>query len=367
MKFPLSYKKILERIDAIEPQKYAGTRNFIDGAVTHLSPYISRGVISTKQVYDAIVAKGFEPKKIEKFIQELAWRDYWQQIWIAKGDEINNDVIKKQPTAERKGLSKNIAEHNIGIDAIDKGIENLYKTGYVHNHVRMYIAAIACNVSKCHWKIPGQWLYYNLFDGDWASNALSWQWVCGANSHRIYYANQENINRYCHTKQEDTFMDIPYEKFKDLPIPKVLEETVNLELKTPLPETKEPKIDLEKPTLIYNFYNVDPQWRTDLDANRILLLEPSVFEKYPVSDKVLDFCISLAKENIRGIQIYVAEFKALKKLAKSEIYFKEHPLNKYLGTEDPRDWLTSVKGYYPSFFAFYKKARKELIIAEEKA
>jgi len=367
MNFPLSYKKILERIDAISPQKYAGTRNFIDGAVTHLSPYISRGLISTKQVYDAAVAKGFEPKKIEKFIQELAWRDYWQQLWIAKGDEINDDLIKKQPTAAHKGLSKSITENNTGVEAIDKGIADLYKTGYMHNHVRMYVAAIACNVGKSHWKIPAQWLYYNLLDGDWASNALSWQWVCGANSHRIYYANQDNINRYCHTKQEDTFLDISYDKFKDLPIPKVLEKVVKPKFITPLPSTKEPTIDPQKPTLIYNFYNVDPRWRSDVDANRILLLEPSIFEKYPVSEKVLNFCISLAKENIKGIQIYAAEFAELDKLAKKEIYYKEHPLNKYKGNEDPRDWLTSVTGYFPSFFAFYKKARKELIIAKEKA
>jgi deoxyribodipyrimidine photo-lyase len=358
--FATNYQDILKRIDQIDPKKYAGTRNFIDGAVTYLSPYISRGVISTKQVYDAVIAKGFEPNQIEKFIQELAWRDYWQQIWIAKGDAINEDLIKPQPNAERKGIAASLNKAETGIDAIDQGIKTLYQTGYMHNHIRMYVASIACNVAKCHWQLPAKWMYYHLFDGDWASNALSWQWVCGANSHKLYYANQENINKYCHTAQSDTFLDVPYERFNDLPIPAALEQTEQLNLSTPLPKTDIPKIKKDQPTLIYNYYNLDPNWHKDLDANRILLLEPSVFEQYPIAEKVLNFCIELAKANLPNIQIYVAEFTALEQLA-GEIIFKEHPLNNYNGKQEPRTWLTSVTGYLPSFFRFYKKARKELI------
>lgn len=40
--FPLSLERIDERIDQIDPVKYGKTRNYIDGDVTHLSPYISR-------------------------------------------------------------------------------------------------------------------------------------------------------------------------------------------------------------------------------------------------------------------------------------------------------------------------------------
>ena len=55
----------------------------------------------------------------------------------------------------------------------------------------MYIASIVCNIAKSHWKLPTKWFYYYLLDGDLASNNLSWQWVCGANSSKKYYANQE--------------------------------------------------------------------------------------------------------------------------------------------------------------------------------
>jgi len=44
--FPTTYDLVVERINNINPIKYAKTRNFINGDVTYLSPYLSRGVIS---------------------------------------------------------------------------------------------------------------------------------------------------------------------------------------------------------------------------------------------------------------------------------------------------------------------------------
>ena len=52
--FPTTYNEITQRINAIDPVKYGNTRNFVDGAVTYLSPYISRGVITTQYVFSEI-------------------------------------------------------------------------------------------------------------------------------------------------------------------------------------------------------------------------------------------------------------------------------------------------------------------------
>jgi deoxyribodipyrimidine photo-lyase len=53
--FPLAYAEILQRIRAIDPVKYGSTRNYINGAVTYLSPYISRGIISTKLILSEVL------------------------------------------------------------------------------------------------------------------------------------------------------------------------------------------------------------------------------------------------------------------------------------------------------------------------
>ncbi|MDT0606310.1 FAD-binding domain-containing protein [Croceitalea rosinachiae] len=359
--FPTTYNEITQRIRSVKPVKYGKTRNFVDGSVTYLSPYISRGVISTQQILSELLTQGYQPQNIEKFIQELAWRDYWQQVWIAKGEAINTDLKNEQYPISNTQIPKAVVDANTGIKALDTAIAHFYKTGYLHNHVRMYIASIVCNMAQSHWKRPAQWMYYNLLDADWASNALSWQWVAGANSNKKYYANQDNINKYCHTKQTATFLDVSYEAFGSLPIPNILQECTSIHLETPLPTTTTITIDESLPTLVYNFYNLDPLWKKEVVANRVLLLEPSHFKDYPISQKTLDFILALS-DNIEGIQLYVGAFDDfIRSYAFGAIYYKEHPLNNhYKGNEEPRDWMFSFKGYYPSFFAFWKKCKKEL-------
>ncbi len=75
--FPTSYQQIIERINHVNPAQYGKTRNFINGAVTYLSPYISRGVISVKQVMENVIQKGYKAYRIKKFWQDLAWREYY--------------------------------------------------------------------------------------------------------------------------------------------------------------------------------------------------------------------------------------------------------------------------------------------------
>lgn len=359
--FPTKYDDILKRVASINPVNYGKSRNYIDGAVTYLSPYISRGVISTKYVYEQILKQGHKTWMAQKLVQELAWRDYWQQVWIAKGILINSDLKQEQLAVSNHKIPAAIVHAKTGIEAIDQAIENFYKTGYLHNHVRMYIAAIACNIGQSHWKIPAKWMYYHLLDADWASNALSWQWVAGANSSKKYVANQENINKYCHTQQQNTFLDIPYDAFSTLEIPEVLKNLEDINLQTPLPKKQKIVLDSSLPTLLYNFYNLDPLWKKEIKSNRILLLEPSHFKEYPISQKTIDFVLELSK-NIDGIQTYVGEFHELiLEHHLDKIYYKEHPINNhYQGTQEPRDWMFDVQGYYPSFFSFWKKCQKQI-------
>lgn len=370
--FPTNMTAIIDRIAEIDPAKYASSRNYADGAITYLSPYISRGVISTKQIYDAINARYLETenapliekqrKTAEKIVQELAWRDYWQQVWIAKGNGIHTDLKNEQIDVANHELPKAINDASTGIDAVDEAIKNFYKTGYMHNHMRMYVASITCNVAQSHWLVPSRWMYANLLDGDLASNQLSWQWVAGAFSNKKYYANQENINKYFHDSQENTFLDIEYEDFPNLKIPPALSETIPFELKTKLPKVDIPTLDPSKKTLIYNYYNLDPSWHIDDDVQRVLLLEPSLFESFPVEEHCIEFVLDLAR-NISDIVIFVEEFdEIVKQIPPEMIIFKEHPLNShYQGQQEERDWICNVSGYFPSFFGFWKKCRKELI------
>ena len=357
-----SLKHIFTTMDQFDPVKYSSTRNFIDGSVSQLSPYISRGVISTKQVFQFLLDKGYGFSEMEKFVQELAWRDFWQNIWVEKGDLIDGDFKSTQVGVLNYSVPSFLLDNSSSIEAIDQATKSFYDSGYIHNHVRMYIASIVCNVGKYHWKNPAKWMYYHLLDGDWASNSLSWQWVCGTNSSKLYYANQENINKYCRSSQKETFLDVDYEKFSILEIPKELLKSTTLDLQTPLPKVSDPLVIKYGPIFIYNYYNLDPDWYTSIDGNRVLLLEPSIFEKYPISQNSIDFMLGLS-QNIEDIQIFVGSFdQLLMQVNSNEIIYKEHPLNShYKGSKMERDWMFDVKGYYPSFFKFWNKAKKEFL------
>ena len=67
--------EISKKITSFDAKKYSYTRNYIDGNISLLSPYISRGVISTKQIYDSLKQRHTSFSEIEKYVQELAWRD----------------------------------------------------------------------------------------------------------------------------------------------------------------------------------------------------------------------------------------------------------------------------------------------------
>ncbi|SDY65441.1 FAD-binding domain-containing protein [Hymenobacter psychrophilus] len=361
--FPTRYEDIMARVAAIDPGRYGRSRNFLNGAITYLSPYLSRGVISTRQVYEALLARGFTFDDMQKLASELGWRDFFQRVWEAKGEELFTDLRQPQPGVAHRKLPVALPAASTGIAAVDAHIGQLYATGYLHNHLRLYVASLACNIGRAHWAAPAAWLYYHLLDGDLASNTCSWQWVAGAFSSKPYYCNQENINHYTGSQQRHTYLDVAYSTLPDLPVPPPLRATTAPDFTTLLPVTPAPVINPALPLLLYNSYHLDPQWRADEPANRVLLLEPSHFRRFPVSEAVLSFIQQLALDNIAGVQIFVGEVAELVPLApESAMYTRQHPSSgHYPGTHDARAWLVpEVAGYFTGYFNYWKKCEKVL-------
>ena len=360
MHFPVDYASIQQRIHEVNPIQYASTRNYLNGAVSYLSPYISRGVISTALVKE-IVLKKYGTAASAKFIQELAWREYWQRVWQHLGNKILEDIKCAQPNVLHFQHLQNVLIHQTRITAIDESIATLYNSGYMHNHMRMYTAALTCNFGRAHWLQPSQWLYSHLLDGDVASNSLSWQWVAGTFSSKQYIFDEDNINKYSGINQRNSFVKDAYSNFGNMDVPASLLEITSHKLDTQLPACPEPALDPALPLFLYNSYHLDPLWRKDQKANRVLVLEPSHFEQFPVSKKVLDFIIGLAA-NIAGISLYTGEVNELTRgFSQFKIFSKSHPaFGHYPGVHDESDWMyPSASSYYPSFSAFWRACQKQ--------
>ena len=67
--FPTKFDEVLAKVDLIQPIKYSSTRNYKNGNVTKLSLYISRGVISTRFIYEKLVDKGFNLKNVKSLFK----------------------------------------------------------------------------------------------------------------------------------------------------------------------------------------------------------------------------------------------------------------------------------------------------------
>jgi deoxyribodipyrimidine photo-lyase len=357
VEFPTTLDAVYERIDRFDVEKYARSRNFISGGVSYLSPYLSRGFITVPQVVKRLKDRGIGLEQAEKFIQELAWREFYTRTWFQKGDGIFEDIRHPQAGIERFGVPKAVLQASTGIQALDSALVNFPTTGYLHNHLRMYLAATICNVAKYHWLEPAQWMYYHLLDGDLASNALSWQWCAGTFSNKLYYANQENINRYTGSQQQRTYLDFDYEDLPLQPAPEILRSSVEAELVFTPPVTKAIDIQADFPTFIYTHYTLDPTFHEGEEGNRILVIEPSHFAKHPMSPQTMQFIYDLAA-NIPGLQIYYGEYASLNLKG----VFRDHPINAHFqGTREVHPTLAQgLQGEFNSFFSFWNKLSKKL-------
>ena len=200
LNFEPTHAAALQRAASIKPSEYARSRNAIDGAVTGLSPYLTHGILGMAEVARIVHNRhplGFD----DKLVFEFAWREFFHHVWSRagqNGDAILRDMHGQLPWHGRYAdtLPVDICEGRTGVAAIDNAVRILYATGYLHNHLRMWLASYVVHVRKVHWRAGADWLYGHLLDGDLASNHLSWQWVAATFSSKPYLFNFENVSKY---------------------------------------------------------------------------------------------------------------------------------------------------------------------------
>ena len=185
----------LEQLHSADLQSYARTRNRLDGDVTRLSPFIRHGVLTLAEVRDYAV----EQNAPEKFVNELGWRDFFQRNY----DEMGNGIWDDRE-AYKTGFSADDYANELPDDIrngetgtiMDVFARELIETGYLHNHVRMWLAAYIIHWRRVKWQAGARWFLEHLLDGDPASNNLSWQWVASTFSHKPYYYNADNLRKF---------------------------------------------------------------------------------------------------------------------------------------------------------------------------
>lgn len=180
--------------------RYAGTRNFLSGHVSRLSPYLRHGVLTLIEVANHFTAQAHGLRPIYKFVQELAWRDYWQRLYYEWGSGVwlDREAWKTGFTADDYSdhMPQDISCAITQLACVDAFSHELVATGYLHNHARLWFASYLVHWRRVKWQAGARWFLTHLLDGDPASNNLSWQWVASTFSSKPYIFNRENLERY---------------------------------------------------------------------------------------------------------------------------------------------------------------------------
>lgn len=184
----------LTKLNNVDAVAYGRNHNFLNGSVTHLSPYLRHGCLSLNETITAIKSKfGLTA---ENLLMQLAWRDYWHQVWFLHGNGIYSEIEPPKVKLGYAAVSEAVKQGKTGLPCMDAFITELLTTGYIHNHARMWLASYIVHHLKMDWRDAADWFELHLLDGDLASNHLSWQWVASTFSSKPYYFNKENLARY---------------------------------------------------------------------------------------------------------------------------------------------------------------------------
>ncbi len=188
----------LARLAAFDPRDYNRTRNdVLHRGVSALSMYLRHGVLGLAEVRDYVLNRFGNGPGVLKFVNELGWRAFWQTVYAAIGERIHQDVeAPKHQMPRRRGLPDDVANAETGLLCIDESLRELFTTGYMHNHARMWVAAYLQHWRGVDWRDGAELFYQHLLDGDPASNNLSWQWVGSTFSHKPYFFNRQNVERF---------------------------------------------------------------------------------------------------------------------------------------------------------------------------
>ena len=199
--------KVLEHYIENNISIYTTQRNFDFGPedrknVSCLSPYITHRLISEYEVAKKVLSK-YPFQKVEKFIQEIFWRVYWKG-WLELRPMVWTDFVEDLKTIEISEEYKKAINGETNIDCFNDWAKELKENNYLHNHTRMWFASIWIFTLKLPWQKGAEFFLRELYDGDAASNTLSWRWVAGIQTKgKNYIAQNWNINKFTNNKYKN--------------------------------------------------------------------------------------------------------------------------------------------------------------------
>ena len=184
-------KKRLEDFLAGGIKQYKEGRNRPDQeSVSRLSPHLHFGEISPNQAWYAVDDSGTGlnlDTQADCFLSELGWREFSYNLLYNQPELPTRNLQRKFdrfPWRDDAEALDRWQRGHTGYPIVDAGMRELWRTGYMHNRVRMIVGSFLVKNLMLHWHHGERWFWDTLLDADLASNSASWQWIagCGADA-----------------------------------------------------------------------------------------------------------------------------------------------------------------------------------------
>lgn len=175
---------------------YSEQRNTpgIDGT-SMLSPHLHFGEVSPRQIWAEVHSLSGDSglltpsKGAMVFLSEVGWREFGYHLLFhfnhTPEQPLRADFARfpwrPDPTGE---LLRAWQRGRTGYPIVDAGMRQLWRTGWMHNRVRMVAGSFLVKHLRLPWTAGAEWFWDTLVDADLASNTLGWQWTagCGADA-----------------------------------------------------------------------------------------------------------------------------------------------------------------------------------------
>jgi deoxyribodipyrimidine photo-lyase len=125
----------------------------------------------------AVQAKG-----TDSYLRQVGWREFAHHLLFhfpATTDAPLDQRFAKQKWRRSSSELRAWQRGATGIPLVDAGMRELWRTGWMHNRIRMITASVLTKNLQIHWLQGAHWFWETLVDADLANNTLGWQWVAG--------------------------------------------------------------------------------------------------------------------------------------------------------------------------------------------
>ncbi len=162
---------------------YADERNRPDlDRTSHLSPHLRAGTIGIREAYVAAHearAKGRDAGGVDTWIGELTWRDFYQQLLVNIPRVANEPFVEAAQAIRWRDDEAGWTawtEGRTGYPIVDAAMVQLNTTGWMHNRLRMIVAAFLTKDQLIDYRHGERYFETHLADADLGANNGGWQW-----------------------------------------------------------------------------------------------------------------------------------------------------------------------------------------------